>query len=609
MEISYTRQPTVTTDKNGYTEDQQTQYITRTAKELVKKERKVQEETLSQDKNWIDSAKILYQMQEDAEGELPPDEELSTWALDYVGQIQYNLVSGANAALEFQDADDMQKIAMRYAMETYDMKDITAAGAMRFAKGLATDPTTYIGLGSFGVGFGAKAAASQGAKKAFMQFLSKPANLAAVEGAMYGAAESGVQQNIEVATGARDEVDLGEVAMTAGIGAVAGKTLGEGIEYLGKKFSKKEVDEIQQEGQVIAQDIQANIGFAPELLGGSVNGLNYDEETGEFTFDPIRFMEGFLGGHVAKKIATNPKLNAKAKKEAMEYAQRTYDKLKDKPWFNYLTGTHRVIDDAPGVAKEIATPKVIETIDKTTRDANFKKWFEGSKVVDDNGEPLVVYHGTPSGGFEEFDLDKTSKSTLMSQEGPGIYFTDKIELAKKYTESINKSSGDLKKEIYPVYLSLRKPINLSPKRSNNIKKEDAYLVYENGDNEWFFTNWIPFDASGSRISKEEINTMTKKEKVKLYVDNMRDDKEILNNISRAYKNRSTQFDNMRKYFKADGVVYKENKLSIFVAWQPNQIKSINNKGAFSKDGNILKSAMIVPVGAGAVAATQQDEGL
>ena len=170
MEISYTRQPTVTTDKNGYTEDQQTQYITRTAKELVKKERKVQEETLSQDKNWIDSAKILYQMQEDAEGELPPDEELSTWALDYVGQIQYNLVSGANAALEFQDADDMQKIAMRYAMETYDMKDITAAGAMRFAKGLATDPTTYIGLGTFGVGFGAKAAASQGAKKAFMQF-------------------------------------------------------------------------------------------------------------------------------------------------------------------------------------------------------------------------------------------------------------------------------------------------------------------------------------------------------------------------------------------------------------------------------------------------------
>ena len=25
---------------------------------------------------------------------------------------------------------------------------------------------------------------------------------------------------------------------------------------------------------------------------------------------------------------------------------------------------------------------------------NFQKWFFGSKVVDANGEPLVVYHGT-----------------------------------------------------------------------------------------------------------------------------------------------------------------------------------------------------------------------
>ena len=32
---------------------------------------------------------------------------------------------------------------------------------------------------------------------------------------------------------------------------------------------------------------------------------------------------------------------------------------------------------------------------------SFKAWFEGSKVVDENGEPLVLYHGT-SAKFNEF---------------------------------------------------------------------------------------------------------------------------------------------------------------------------------------------------------------
>ena len=33
--------------------------------------------------------------------------------------------------------------------------------------------------------------------------------------------------------------------------------------------------------------------------------------------------------------------------------------------------------------------------EKGTDSPYFKKWFGKSKVVDENGEPLVVYHGTP----------------------------------------------------------------------------------------------------------------------------------------------------------------------------------------------------------------------
>ena len=61
------------------------------------------------------------------------------------------------------------------------------------------------------------------------------------------------------------------------------------------------------------------------------------------------------------------------------------------------------------------------------RTQNFKKWFgdwendpeNASKVVDENGEPMVVYHGTPRAGFTEFKGGwfTTSKEDAISYSG------------------------------------------------------------------------------------------------------------------------------------------------------------------------------------------------
>ena len=37
---------------------------------------------------------------------------------------------------------------------------------------------------------------------------------------------------------------------------------------------------------------------------------------------------------------------------------------------------------------------------RQTETPAFKQWFGDSKVVDDRGEPLVVYHGSVHGGFD-----------------------------------------------------------------------------------------------------------------------------------------------------------------------------------------------------------------
>lgn len=54
----------------------------------------------------------------------------------------------------------------------------------------------------------------------------------------------------------------------------------------------------------------------------------------------------------------------------------------------------------------------------------------GSKVVKD-GKPVVVYHGTASGGFEAFDKEKIAAGSLY---GPGFYFTEDQSIAEEYQE-------------------------------------------------------------------------------------------------------------------------------------------------------------------------------
>src|SRR5271154_2669547 len=68
---------------------------------------------------------------------------------------------------------------------------------------------------------------------------------------------------------------------------------------------------------------------------------------------------------------------------------------------------------------------------------NFKKWFGKSKVVDDEGQPLKVYHGTT---FEitEFDYDKTNTENFY---GKGFYFSnDPYDVELNYASD---KGGDL----------------------------------------------------------------------------------------------------------------------------------------------------------------------
>lgn len=75
-----------------------------------------------------------------------------------------------------------------------------------------------------------------------------------------------------------------------------------------------------------------------------------------------------------------------------------------------------------------------------TASPEFRKWFGDSKVVDGNGEPLVVYHGTKNGSFEAFDADKLGSNTKSQSAAEGFFFSGKQETAMSYTDKTTKES-------------------------------------------------------------------------------------------------------------------------------------------------------------------------
>jgi hypothetical protein len=73
----------------------------------------------------------------------------------------------------------------------------------------------------------------------------------------------------------------------------------------------------------------------------------------------------------------------------------------------------------------------------------FAKWFGESKVVDDSGKPLVVYHGGfEAGKIEEFSRDYGGQTTGNNEHG-AFHFTDSYDVAEDYSrQSFNRRFQD-----------------------------------------------------------------------------------------------------------------------------------------------------------------------
>ncbi len=118
---------------------------------------------------------------------------------------------------------------------------------------------------------------------------------------------------------------------------------------------------------------------------------------------------------------------------------------------------------------------------KVARTPAFKQWFGEGKVVDENGEPLVVYRGNMQKGATDFwdprSFNGTQGMTYESSQLTGIYFSKKKNNAKFYVD-ISETEG----EVLPVFLRIEKPyIGLE---TEGIRKDSPLLrEYDGAINE------------------------------------------------------------------------------------------------------------------------------
>lgn len=189
----------------------------------------------------------------------------------------------------------------------------------------------------------------------------------------------------------------------------------------------------------------------------------------------------------------------------------------------------------------------------------FKKWFGNSQIVNDDGTPKIMYHGTPNGTFEEF------------KEGTN-YFTENVEYADRYknpsASSISYGKVENNPTTHAVYIKMEKPFDTRDEEARQIY-EDEFMGQEGGlDEEGEETDhyWL---SDGTELS-EHTGLPDWMEAEALY---------------HFLKDQGYDYDGIIVDEGADGGFGDEVKSRgiAYITFEPTQVKNVKNNGEFDTE--------------------------
>ncbi len=251
------------------------------------------------------------------------------------------------------------------------------------------------------------------------------------------------------------------------------------------------------------------------------------------------------------------------------------------------------------------------------RTPSFKSWFgdwekdpkNASKVVDENGEPMVVYHGTPHSGFSVFKDTQASGDRSTSMH----FFSDNLDLAKTYSgkdadpvyETLSDDYIDRPAAIYRTFLNLRNPkIIYFRGRSWNVETngQREYWYKLNKDSDWKKYEAADYFADGDTINEDNLIKYIKEN------DNVdiEGETDLYNAEYRTIEGLNVNTDEIGYEAKQegyDGVIVKNvydvgdsawetaptDPTTDYIVFKPNQIKSAtHNSSDFSLSNDDIR---------------------
>lgn len=198
----------------------------------------------------------------------------------------------------------------------------------------------------------------------------------------------------------------------------------------------------------------------------------------------------------------------------------------------------------------------------------FKKWFGNSKVVNADGTPKVMYHGTPNGNFDTF------------KKGAN-YFTENEQYADRYqnpsASSISTGKVVDNPTTHAVYIKMEKPFDTRNSKAREIF-EDEFLNQDGG-----------YDEEGEETEHSWVSNGTE-----LNENTGLPDWTDAEDLYHFIKDKGYDYDGIIVDEGADGGYGSTvvNRGVAYLTFEPNQVKNVKNSGEFDiNNPNMYKQSV------------------
>jgi len=191
-----------------------------------------------------------------------------------------------------------------------------------------------------------------------------------------------------------------------------------------------------------------------------------------------------------------------------------------------------------------------------TNSKEFKQWFGDSKVVEPNGAPSLMYHGTKE-DFEEFD--STS----------GIFFTKERYVAKMYSKDAIVKMNEGTETIVPAYLRIESPIDIRGLGLISTRRK--------------FINYVKSISGDTEFNPEDGFEGDLDDKVPVW--------EIITDYNGEFYGHLDEIGYDGIYIKDENDIEHES----YIVWNANQAKhAAENNGDWSRNDSRLRFQKSIP---------------